>query len=263
MLESSNRFDKKMNTSFKTYARNRMVGNMGDYVRQVTRCRRKSNKNVRFISFNAFFSSDYRYVGDRDNNKFIDSIAHTKETPAALIDPDDSFNHLISPFEGDERDILYLYFHEDYSMREIAKRIGKSESRVSQLLSRSIKRLKNLYGNNDKTIHKLTRERAKRGVSSCPPELKENVFPTRTLDWFANLKRSRDFLTKHRRVPESSSLTSLWLRTQRKRRKDNELSADRCKALDELCKHFRIISTKPKCICGNCKLGAQNVPVSV
>lgn len=47
------------------------------------------------------------------------------------------------------REVLYLYYCEDYKVREIAEILGKSPNTVKTLLSRGREKLKAIYGGDD------------------------------------------------------------------------------------------------------------------
>ncbi|MBQ8057421.1 MAG: sigma-70 family RNA polymerase sigma factor [Ruminococcus sp.] len=48
------------------------------------------------------------------------------------------------------RDVIYLYYCEDYKVKEIAEILGKSPNTVKTLLSRGREKLKAIYGGDDK-----------------------------------------------------------------------------------------------------------------
>lgn len=81
----------------------------------------------------------------RDNRKTVplDSIP-----PVAQPNSDDirDISWALMRVEGEYREALYLYYIEQYRVREIAEILGKNPNTVKTLLSRGRKKLKKIYG---------------------------------------------------------------------------------------------------------------------
>lgn len=82
------------------------------------------------------------------DNKFkqehnINIIDKDAKAPGSDIFRHEFFSKLIGKdFSKNERDIVYLYYYKGYTMDRVAKNIGLSESRVSQMHKQIIDRLK-------------------------------------------------------------------------------------------------------------------------
>jgi RNA polymerase sigma factor FliA len=74
-----------------------------------------------------------------DPEKRPDSICHRKESCAEL-------RKFIGQLPADEANVLRLYYFQERTMAQIARAIGKTESRVSQIHSKAIERLRQGLG---------------------------------------------------------------------------------------------------------------------
>jgi RNA polymerase sigma factor for flagellar operon FliA len=129
LSEAIDRFDPEYGTKFETYALQRIRGKIIDEIRKVQskyRINTHSNTLATTLSLN-------KSVSDEDNYMLYEVI------------PDDTEELLVEALQKlDERDriIITLYYYEHLSYKEIAQILGITVSRVSQVHSKIIKKLK-------------------------------------------------------------------------------------------------------------------------
>jgi len=104
-------------------------------------------KNFKRYHPAAFSSLDCPSINDADSPLKQDSNINLEDksaaTPEAKAIRREFFSKLLGKnFTKTERTIIYLYYYEDLTMDKVAKAIGLSESRVSQIHKNVIKRLK-------------------------------------------------------------------------------------------------------------------------
>lgn len=91
-------------------------------------------------------------LSNSDSTELIDTIKDDKaSTPLEKLEEKDSKKDLekaLSRLPERERVILALYYHENMTMKEIGEAINVSESRVCQLHSQAIMKLRNLLTHN-------------------------------------------------------------------------------------------------------------------
>jgi RNA polymerase sigma factor for flagellar operon FliA len=68
-----------------------------------------------------------------------DAVCHQNESRGEL-------RKLIAQLPHDEANVLILYYFKDWTMAQIARSIGKTESRVSQIHSKAVERLRDQLG---------------------------------------------------------------------------------------------------------------------
>lgn len=77
-------------------------------------------------------------VADNPENR-PDALCHQNESRAEL-------RKLIAHLPRDEANVLILYYFKDWNMARIARSIGKTESRVSQIHGKAVERLRDKLG---------------------------------------------------------------------------------------------------------------------
>jgi len=180
LLEAANNFDNSKGASFETFAGIRIRGAMLDEIRRGDWVPRSVHKNSRLIS--AAIKSleaehgrdvsdvevaekldlsinDYHYMlnevssgkilGIDDLGVSEDAIdiahSHQEDEPYALIEHGifkKSLSECISSLPEREALVLSLYYDEELNLREIGQVLDVSESRVSQIHSQAMHRLK-------------------------------------------------------------------------------------------------------------------------
>lgn len=116
LTEAANRFDSSKGFSFSTFAYIRIFGAIQDYLRQQDYLKVKSDTEDGILDL---FSSKDHF----NEKEFLD--------------------HFCFNLDNNAKKIIYYYFVEGYSMKEIGKKMRCSESRISQLLSVYKSKIKN------------------------------------------------------------------------------------------------------------------------
>jgi len=97
-------------------------------------------------------------LSNSDSTELIDTIQDSKATtPLEQLEEKDSKKDLekaLSRLPERERVILALYYHENMTMKEIGEAIEVSESRVCQLHSQAIMKLRNLLTHNTPALNR-------------------------------------------------------------------------------------------------------------
>lgn len=97
-------------------------------------------------------------LSNSDSTELIDTIQDSKSaTPLEQLEEKDSKKELeraLSRLPERERVILALYYHENMTMKEIGEAIDVSESRVCQLHSQAIMKLRNLLTHNTPALNR-------------------------------------------------------------------------------------------------------------
>lgn len=182
LVESMNRFDKSQAVSFNTYAERRIKGAMLDALRNLdflprnVRTRLKAlesaitelarelghKPSVEEILEKTDFSEEdiYRLMGLQENDKLL-SLDETvgDNDDSTLIDfirtdglsPEDEVVRAnlikrmaeeIDKLSEKERQVVSLYYYEELTMKEISEVLDVTESRVSQIHSTAVQKLK-------------------------------------------------------------------------------------------------------------------------
>ncbi len=178
-IDALNRFDPEKNIQFKTYAEYRIRGAIMDEVRAMDWIPRSVRKKVHLLedTFHRLEQKYKRPATDEeaasalglDINSYHQLVANAKSIPlfnlddlGGDIDPkevlfredrDPSANAWFKELSGimgkaidilpdKERMVVTLYYYEELTMKEIASVLGVTESRVSQLHTKAIIRLR-------------------------------------------------------------------------------------------------------------------------
>ena len=94
------------------------------------------------VDFEPQEDSEYRSVQEivsDDPEKRPDSICHQNESRSQL-------RQFIARLPHDEANVLTLYYFKDWTMARIARAIGKTESRVSQIHAKAVEHLRERLG---------------------------------------------------------------------------------------------------------------------
>ena len=182
LIESMDRFDKSRNVSFSTYAERRIKGAKLDSLRNLdflprnVRTRLKAldaavnelsgklgrKPTVQEIIENTEYSEEdiYRLMGLQENEKMLSLDETVGDSEAAsLVDfvrstgltPEDEVmkNNLtermaeeIDKLSEKERQVVTLYYYEELTMKEVAEVLDITESRVSQIHTSAMQKLK-------------------------------------------------------------------------------------------------------------------------
>jgi RNA polymerase sigma factor for flagellar operon FliA len=91
--------------------------------------------------------SDRRVTAESDTNPDIDTLGESDESnPLEVVKRRDLMEVLTRALTEKERSILELYYHKGLTLREIGLRLNLTESRVCQIHSHVIKRLRERHG---------------------------------------------------------------------------------------------------------------------
>lgn len=99
-------------------------------------------QNRQEVDFEPSEDSEYRSVQETvadDAEKRPDAICHQNESRGEL-------RKLVAQLPPDEANVVILYYFKEWTMLRIARSIGKTESRVSQIHRKAVERLRNKLG---------------------------------------------------------------------------------------------------------------------
>ncbi len=141
LSEAIDRFDPEYGTKFETYAIQRIRGKVLDEIRKVqSKYRIQTNSNV--LATNLSLNKS---VSEEDNFMLYEVIPDELEEPDETVENLEAKELLIEALEKlDERDrlIITLYYYEHLNYKEIATILGITVSRVSQVHTKIINKLK-------------------------------------------------------------------------------------------------------------------------
>ncbi|HRI47115.1 MAG TPA: sigma-70 family RNA polymerase sigma factor [Ignavibacteriaceae bacterium] len=144
LSEAIDRFDPDYGTKFETYAIQRIRGKILDELRKIQLKPRQDGTTPHNESFYSTVSLN-RSSDDEDGYTLGEVIPSDIETPAMVTEKNEAKTLLVNAIKQlDERErlILSLYYYEDLSYKEIAQLMNITISRVSQVHTKVINRLK-------------------------------------------------------------------------------------------------------------------------
>ena len=177
LMSAAESYERSSGVEFKDYAKNRIKGAILDEVRKLSDISRLAIKNsqqherVRHELENELgFTPKNSQIADRlnmsvseyekqrthidrfkidklesDGGDAFDELIGGKENPLALLEQDqlsDVATEQISKLDERKKLVLNLYYVEELNLKEIGAIIGVKESRVSQILSSTVKELR-------------------------------------------------------------------------------------------------------------------------
>ncbi len=186
LIDAVRRFGHGRNLSFRQYARIRITGAIFDSLRELdwasryfrTRQQKLANTTRSLESklgrkpdsdevadsmgmdLNTFFEFaqavqnrqevDFDPPQDSERRSVLETVADDPEKrPDAMCHQNESRSELrmfVAQLPTDEANVLILYYFKEWSMLRIARSIGKTESRVSQIHSKAVERLRDKLG---------------------------------------------------------------------------------------------------------------------
>jgi RNA polymerase sigma factor for flagellar operon FliA len=186
LIDAARRFSPCRNLPFRQYARIRITGAIFDSLRELdwatrhfrTRQQKLDNATRALESslgrkpgseevadslgmdLNTFYEFaqavqnrqevDFEPPEDSESPGVRETVADNPETrPDAICRQNESrteLRRMIAQLPQDEATVLILYYFKDWTMARIARSIGKTESRVSQIHSKAVDRLRNQLG---------------------------------------------------------------------------------------------------------------------
>ncbi len=143
LSEAIDRFDPEYGTKFETYAIQRIRGKIIDELRKV-----QSKQKIYTVTEEEVYHTTMSLnssIDEENNCQLYEVISDESETPGDTTEKSESKELLlgaIKQLDEKERLIITLYYYENMNYAEIAKVIGVTVSRVSQVHSKIIESLK-------------------------------------------------------------------------------------------------------------------------
>ena len=146
LLDCIRRFNKARGTSFKTFATRRIIGAFADGLRQMDWVPRlvRARKEAAVVmtqfpqtrpsntSASDFIKEPINDIDGSKNGRYVDRQQYLRE----------EVWHALRGLRQKERLILILYYLDGKNMRQIGDSLGLTESRISQIISRTIEYLR-------------------------------------------------------------------------------------------------------------------------
>lgn len=177
LMEAMNRYDETKGASFETYARYRIRGSILNYLDSISWVPRSvREKNKEFEKASQILSEKLGRLPDegelmeelnmdwQEYEENLKSMAKISVIPIEELNeelrfagnlcefsPEESFeknlkikivSEAVESLKEKEKIVVSLYFYEDLTLKEIGEVLGVSESRVSQILSSAITRIR-------------------------------------------------------------------------------------------------------------------------
>ncbi len=160
LLDLIERFDGARGVEFTAFAAKRLSGSMLDGIRQMDwvprNVRIKAKKGE--CTAKHMKSLEEEHWSERDDGGRADWFSGTIRSMLKLkgtseseqqMHAQDFWDGMLKGFNPQERNVLTLYYRDHLTMKEVGRRIGLSESRVSQMHTSIVERLQAKYPKND------------------------------------------------------------------------------------------------------------------
>ena len=121
LVEAANRFDPEKGVAFSTFAYPRIWGEINDYLRQLGWGKRGESRQATSLDFRS-----------EDEDCALKDLIEAKEE----FNEDEFLEVVSRGLDEKAEDVLRFYFIDEYSMKDVGKQFGVSESRISQLIKR-------------------------------------------------------------------------------------------------------------------------------
>jgi RNA polymerase sigma factor for flagellar operon FliA len=169
LVKLSKRYDPKKNSNFWGYAKKRIYGAMLDFLRSLDPISRGDRKLVKeidtliqeYMAEHGTFPSDeylakilnedinkikkakiageiYNVMPIEEQLKYFDNVSKKVEEEELI----DIIKKILKELSEKEQLIIQLYYFEELSIKEISKILNVSESRISQIHSKAIKKIR-------------------------------------------------------------------------------------------------------------------------
>ncbi|CAM3545493.1 RNA polymerase sigma factor FliA [Campylobacter upsaliensis] len=171
MIKLSRRYDKDQNDNFWGFARKRVNGSMLDYLRRLdvmSRNNRKILKDIDVILDEYFLENEYEPDDEYLAKKLEIDVDRVREVRAAhaisytlpldeqieMYSEDETLekiergellehiNEILDTLKERDQLIIQLYYYEELSLKEISEILNVSESRISQIHKKLLKKLR-------------------------------------------------------------------------------------------------------------------------
>ena len=158
LLKAIEKYDKDK-AKFSTYAYIKIRGEILDYLRSIDILPRGLRDKIKKgeivdenmdipLSNSAIFLSLEKAIGDSEDLKFIDTLISKLESPeeyASKTELREKLLNAINQLSEKEKQILQMTYFEEKDLKEISEKLNISPSRISQIKSQAISKLKKIF----------------------------------------------------------------------------------------------------------------------
>ncbi|HIE60064.1 MAG TPA: sigma-70 family RNA polymerase sigma factor [Persephonella sp.] len=158
LMKAIEKYDKDK-AKFSTYAYIKIRGEILDYLRSLDILPRGLREKIKKgeivdenmdipISNSAIFLSIEKSINKTDNLKFIDILVSKLETPEEYAEKSELKEKLLkvlNTLSEKEKQILQMIFFEEKDLKEISKKLNISVSRISQIKSQALSKLRKIF----------------------------------------------------------------------------------------------------------------------
>ena len=139
LLDAAKKFDETRNVKFSTYCTTRIRGAIGDELRRVDWVPRLVRQSGEPAVYMSLFSDISSMTGTPDNNDFINPdfvVADNSPDIVREIDIRTRIHDAINQLKPKYKQAVMLYYFDGHTLKEAAKFMGTTESRVCQILKK-------------------------------------------------------------------------------------------------------------------------------
>ena len=158
LMKAIEKYDKEK-ANFSTYAYIRIRGEILDYLRSLDILPRGLRDKVKKgeivdenmdipLSNSAIFLSIEKAIDGTDDLKFVDTLVSKLESPEEYAEKSELREKLLKVLDTlseKEKQILQMIYFEEKDLKEISEKLNISISRISQIKSQALKKLKNVF----------------------------------------------------------------------------------------------------------------------
>ncbi len=158
LMKAIEKYDKEK-ANFSTYAYIRIRGEILDYLRSLDILPRGLRDKVKKgeivdenmdipLSNSAIFLSIEKAIDGTDDLKFVDTLVSKLESPEEYAEKSELREKLLKVLDTlseKEKQILQMIYFEEKDLKDISEKLNISISRISQIKSQALKKLKNVF----------------------------------------------------------------------------------------------------------------------
>ena len=158
LMKAIQRYDKDK-AKFSTYAYIKIRGEILDYLRSLDIVPRTVRDKIKKeppleegkpvpLSNTAVMVSIEKALSSDESLKIVDTLVSNRETPEEEVikeDQKEKLMYAVNLLSEKEKKVLQMLYFEERDLKTVAKEINVSVSRVSQIKSEAIKKLKSLF----------------------------------------------------------------------------------------------------------------------
>jgi RNA polymerase sigma factor for flagellar operon FliA len=145
LMDAARTFDPARGVSFGIFAFNRCRGAILDYLREIDfmpRNERKYLKEKADESEEPVHIPTQVFLDAMRNDRGRLNICDPREDPIRIVDARDQVERLIRPLRSINRTVFRMYHLDQMTMHEIGRALGLCETRISQIISESLREIK-------------------------------------------------------------------------------------------------------------------------